>query len=84
MKDILDKYSDSAMFRINSDNMRKIIAFLNEQGCDFIEDIIEDYLDIFLIDYELFVKKIHVLNSKYDNSFLTKASEDMNLLELMY
>ena len=81
---ILDKYSESTLKGIEKTNMRKIIVFLIENDCDYIEDILEDYLDLFTFDYDEFVEKFHKLNSKYHNHFLELASEDMNYLEEFY
>ena len=84
MDKILSKYSDSVIKNINKDNMNKIIKLLEYYNCDYIEDIIEDYLDLFIIDYDIFKDKLDKLNNKYNNMFLDLASSDMNLLEEFY
>ena len=81
---IKEKYSNSVIKNLNKENFYNIIAFLEENKCQFIEDIIEDYLDLFIFDYDEFVNKFNKLNEKYNNEFLRKASEDMNLLEEFY
>lgn len=84
MNEILDKYSDALLKNIDIDNMKKIMIFLQNNNCDYIEDIIEDYLDIFVIDYNLFANKFNNLNQKYNDEFLTLAKEDMNLFEELF
>ena len=74
-------YSLDVIKNINKDNVIKIINFLTLENCDYIEDILEDYLDIFTIEYEEFVNKYHKLNAKYNFNLLTQATEDMNILE---
>lgn len=49
IEEILEKYSDSVLKNLNTDNMNHIIEFLKNNHCDYIEDIIEDYLDLFTI-----------------------------------
>ena len=49
MNEIFDKYSKSVLRKLNRDNLSKIINFLKKEKCDYIEDLIEDYLDIFTI-----------------------------------
>ena len=84
MNEILDKYSDSVLRNLNKENINKIIEFLKKEKCDYIEDLLEDYLDIFTIDYDIFVKKYNKLNNKYDGKYLNLVSSDMNLLEELF
>ena len=84
INEIKDKFEESVIENLDKQNVHKIISFLIKQKCDFIEDIISDYLDLFDFEYEEFVRKYTELNAKYDGEFLKKASEDMNLLEEFY
>ena len=83
MDNITQKYEYSVLKYLNKDNIDKIVEFLKKENCSFIDDIIEDYLDLFLIDYTDFKNKYMVLNLKYD-SFLEKCSNDMDLLLEFY
>lgn len=82
--DFFDKYTLSTLKNLNSENSKLIIAFLIEQGCNFIEELLSDYLDLFTIDYPIFVQKYYILNKKYHNHFLDYVANDMNLLEEFY
>lgn len=84
MEEILDKYSSSVLKNFSKENALKIIEFLENNECEFIDDLCENYLDLLTIDYEVFKEKYSILNNKYDNKFLILASEDMNLLEEFY
>ena len=84
IEEIKKKYAKSVIKNLNRENFYKIINFLESNNCDFIEDIVSDYLDLFNIEYVEFVKKYNKLNEKYSNNFLQKASEDMDLLEEFY
>ncbi len=84
MNDIIDKYNLSVIKNIDKTNMIKIISFLEKEDCYYIDDIIEDYLDLFTIDIEKFILIYNTLNKKYDNKFLEYAAFDMNLFEKFY
>ena len=84
IEEIKKKYAKSVIKNLNRENFYKIINFLESNNCDFIEDIVSDYLDLFNIEYVEFVKRYNKLNEQYSNNFLQKASEDMNLLEEFY
>ena len=81
---IKEKYEKSVFENLDRENVNKIIAFLIKEKCDYIEDIIDDYLDLFNFQYEEFVEKYNKLNKELDGKFLEKASEDMNVLERFY
>ena len=84
IEEIIEKYEKSTLKNINKENMKKILKFLESQNCQFLEDIIEDYLDLFTFDFNDFVLKYKHLNEKYDHKFLEEASLDMNMLEEFY
>lgn len=84
VNELLNKYSKSTINNLKTDNMKKIIEFLEIIGCDFIEDIIEDYLDVFIIDYQDFKMKFNLLNEKYYKKYLKLIASNMNYLEEMF
>ena len=77
----ISKYEKNYIKNIDGENVKKIVIFLLENKCDYIEELIEDYLDLFTIDYNDFVIKYNKLNEKYNNDLINKISEDMNILE---
>ena len=83
MDNITQKYEYSVLKYLNKDNIDKILNFLEEEKCSFIEDLMEDYLDLFLFDYEDFKNRYNILNMKYP-SYLDRCRENMNLLEEFY
>lgn len=82
--EILTKYEDDVIKNIDKDNMMKIIGFLEEKNCSFIDEIVENYLDLFTFNYEEFIFKYNELNKKYSNNYLKAVDQDMNLLEEFY
>lgn len=81
MMEIIKKYTNETIKNLNKNNVIRIINFLKLEKCDFIEDILEDYLDLFTIEYSEFVKKYNILNKKYNFNLLNEVSSDMNILE---
>jgi len=84
MSNKIEKYSNAVINNLNKENILKIGNFLEKENCDYIEDILDEYLDIFTIEYELFVKKYNDLNKKYNNNLLNEISSDMNILEQFF
>ncbi|MBO4293628.1 MAG: hypothetical protein J5881_04520 [Clostridia bacterium] len=84
VKEIKSKFEKNMIDNMERENAQKILIFLANQKCNFIEDIVTDYLDLFAFDYNEFVNKYENLNNKYNGAFLEKTSEDMNLLEEFY
>lgn len=84
IEEMKEKFEDNVFKILDMENCNKIIKFLLEEKCDYIEDIVSDYLDLFNIQYEEFRKKYGILNVKYNGKYIEKVSEDMNLLEEFY
>lgn len=84
LNDILEKYSSSVIKNMDYDNTIKIIEYLLKENCNKIDAMLEDYLDIFTIEYNEFIKKIDKLNIKYNNRYLSLIEEDLNYLEELF
>jgi len=82
--EILNKYEKDVIKNINKENFIKITKFLKQKQCDFIDEIIEDYLDLFSFEYVEFVDKYNKLEEKYGNNLLKEIKDDMNILEEFY
>lgn len=83
-EEILNKYEKDIIRNISKENFVKIIKFLQEKNCDFIDEIVEDYLDLFSFEYDEFVEKYNKLELKYGDSLLNEIKDDMNILEEFY
>lgn len=77
------KYEDSIIRNLDSDNMAKIIYFLESKNINYVSDIINDYLDIFTFDCEEFIDRFNKLSDKYDN-FIYLLNKDLGILENLY
>ena len=80
----ITKYEKSVINNLDRDNAKKIVSFLISENWDYIEQLLEDYLDIFVFEYEDFVKKYNELNKKYNNNLINEIRDDMNILEEFY
>lgn len=78
------KYEDSILKSIDKTNLEKILLFLQSEGVEFLEDILENYLDLFEIPYEEFVCKFRQLDSNYKNELVSMINDDVNILEELY
>ena len=78
---IKQKYEVHVLKNLDRENFYKIVQFLLKENCDYMEDIVSDYLDLFNLQYEDFVNKYNILNIKYNGKLLQMASEDMNIFE---
>ena len=81
---ILEKYSNTTLNNLELDNINEIIDFLYKEKCNYIDDLLDDYLDIFTIPYDIFINRYNKLNQKYNKEYLKLASKDMNLLEELF
>ncbi len=84
MENTYDKYETSVLKNIDMKNLDAIVEFLKGKNMDFIDELIIDYLDLFLIPYNEFVKKYNKLEEKYGENLVEKIGNDMNILEEFY
>ena len=61
--------------------MNKIIEFLLDEQVDYIEEILTNYLDIFLINIEEFKERFNNLKIKYGNNLVELIKDDLGILE---
>ncbi len=80
----INKYEDSVIKSIDEENIGKIVSFLSSNGCDYVEELLEDYLDIFTFGYDEFVVRFNKLDDKYNHNLINEIRDDMNILEELY
>lgn len=82
-EELVNKYEPSVIKNIDMNNLKKIITFLISEGFDYINEIVENYLDLFLIDYDEFIDKYSRLkNEKKD--LVNAISKDLGILEYFF
>ena len=81
INEILEKYELDVIKNIDRNNLYEIIRFLQANKVDYIEDILEDYLDLFLIPCSEFINKFNDLNKKYNGNLVLEMRNDLSILE---
>lgn len=81
MNNDLKQFESTVFTNLDKENYIKILNFLSIEAPDFIEDIVNNYLDLFLINHEEFINKYNKLKEIYGNNFLEL---DISLLEQIY
>lgn len=81
IESLIDKFEVSVLKKIEKDNFKKIINFLIDEKVDYIDELIDNYLDLFIIDYEEFKIRFNRLKEYYGNNLVNLISEDMSILE---
>lgn len=81
MNNLFNQYEKDLLLNLDKDNYKKILDFLYIEVPEYTEDIVTNYLDLFLINYEEFKNKYNKLKDKYGINFL---KEDISILEQIY
>ena len=80
----INKYEDSVIKNIDKENISKIVSFLSSNGCDYVEELLEDYLDIFTFEYDEFIIRFKKIDDKYNHNLINEIRDNMNILEELY
>ena len=65
----------------NDKDCIKIIEYMRQIGFKCIDDLLINYLNVFIMDYDDFVKKISKLNIPY---FVQCVNDDISSIEFIY
>lgn len=80
---IIDTFDESVLKKLEGENIEKILYYLNLNGIDYSKDILLVYLDLFLLDFDVFVKRFEKLKNHYPN-FIVYLPYHMDVLEKMW
>lgn len=83
ISEIEETFSEGILDKLNEDNLKSIIIYLQKNQIYFIEDILIQYLDLFLMEKEQFIKKFEILKLKYSYNFVEILAHNLNILEEM-
>lgn len=84
IEELKTKYELLIFKNLDAKNIKLIIDYLKNNKIDYIEDILKDYLDLFILDSKEFINKFEMLKKEYGNSFNEILSYNLNILEEMY
>jgi len=74
-----DNYS-SVLECIDNNNALIIIEILKEHKCDFLNDLIINYLEIFLVKPKIFETRLMTLKEEIGESYMNIIKNNLNLL----
>ena len=81
LDNIYDIFDNDVLNNLDKENVIKIITYLKINNINFIDDILNNYIDLLNIPYNTFIDKFNNLIHKYG---INKIEEDLNILEEMY
>ena len=81
IEELKDKFEPSVFENLDINNVSKIILYLKNNNVTYIDELIMNYLDLFMIDYLEFVKRAEKLKLKYGNDLFLQIGLDMSILD---
>ena len=84
IKILKENFDDDTIKKVDTENLVKILQYLNDNGVYYYKDIVLEYLDLFLNPYEMFTEKFEELKSRLGSDFVERIANDKSLIEIMY
>ncbi len=84
IKILKENFDEDLIKQIDTENISKILSYLNSNGVYYAKDLFLNSLDLFLYPCEIFIKKFEHLKEVLGNEFVDKLGEDVSLIEIMY
>jgi len=81
LDEIFSKYENEFIKCLDKENIINIINFLQSENVDYIDELLTNYLDLFLIEYEEFKNRFIKLKNIYGNDLVEKIADDLTILE---
>jgi hypothetical protein len=84
IKILKENFDENLIKQIDSDNVLKILKYLENNGIYYAKDLFLTSLDLFLYPLDDFIRKFEILKEKLGDDFANKLGEDSSLIEYMY
>ena len=84
IKILKENFDENLIKQIDSDNVLKILKYLENNGIYYAKDLFLTSLDLFLYPLDDFIRKFEILKEKLGDDFVNKLGEDSSLIEYMY
>ena len=84
IKILKENFDENIIKQIDSDNVLKILKYLENNGIYYAKDLFLTSLDLFLYPLDDFIRKFEILKEKLGADFANKLGEDSSLIEIMY
>lgn len=81
LEELFNNYDINYLKSINEEIFTKVYNIFKKYNFYYIEDIIENYLDLFTIDDKIIEEKILLLKKELGDNFVFIIGEDMSYLE---
>ena len=80
-EELLENYDKEVIDSIDKSNGKKVLEVLNKYNFYFLEDVILNYIDIFMMDAADVEKGILRLRKKLGDDYLIKIGDDLSILD---
>jgi len=84
IKVLKENFDEEIISQLDVENTSKIYNYLINLGVYYAKDIFISQADLFLLDYDLFVKKFEKLRNKLGDDYIDMLGEDCSLIDIMY
>jgi hypothetical protein len=84
IKILKENFDENIIKQIDSDNVLKILKYLENNGIYYSKDLFLTSLDLFLYPLDVFIRKFEILKEKIGEDYINKLGEDSSLIEIMY
>jgi hypothetical protein len=81
INEIFNNYDINFLRSIDEEQFISVYNIFKKYNFDYIEDIIENYLELFTMDSNIVEEKILLLKDKLGDNFVNLIGEDMTYLE---
>jgi len=81
IKTIINSFDSELVKKIDVDNLSKIYKYLLNNGIYFVKDLVVDYLDMFINDYEDFKVRFEKLKNSLGSNYIEVLEKDSTLWE---
>ena len=83
-KILKENFDEDLIKSVDSDNLNRILKYLENNNIDYGKDLILCCLNLFLMPYEDFVKRFERLKETLGKDYADRLGEDISLIEIMY
>ena len=81
VEELISKYEKEVFKNLDMDNVNKIIEYLDNENVNYIDELLRDYLDLFLIQIDEFKMKFNKLKKIYGENIVEIIAEDLSILD---
>ena len=84
IKNIEEMYDNDIVHRLDMDNVNRIYKYLIDKGIYYAKDVFIEYLELFLLDSEVFISKFDRIINDIGDNYIDVIGENSSILDNMY